>query len=77
MLGGKLKKTRDICKRTLDIEFQRDQSIGLGFTIGDGLTDRQRQTHTHTFFLKHLSDCGSDVESKTIKKSKSNFLTIA
>ena len=45
---GKTKKTaRDIYKRTLDIEFERDWSIGLGTTIGDGQTD------TH-FFLKHI-----------------------
>ena len=70
---GKTKKTaRDIYKRTLDIEFERDRSIGLGSTIGDGQTDRQTQTQTHTFL-----NCGSDVEPKIIEKSKSNFLTIA
>ena len=38
---GKTKKTvRDIYKRTLGIEIERDQSIGLGSTIGDGQTDR-------------------------------------
>ena len=50
-VGGKLKK--DL--RTLDIEFERDRSIGLGSTMGVGRrvatvrqTDRQdRQTHTH------------------------------
>ena len=43
---GKTKKTaRDIYKRTLDIEFERDRSIGSGSTIGDG------QTHTHTHFF--------------------------
>ena len=45
------KKTgRDIYKRTPDIEFERDRSIGLGSMIGDGQADRQtdRQTHTHT-----------------------------
>ena len=32
----KTKKTaRDIYKRTLDIEFEQDRSIGLGSTIGD------------------------------------------
>ena len=44
---------RDIYKRAPDIEFERDRSIGLGSTIGDGQTDRQtrqtdRQTDTHT-----------------------------
>ena len=34
---GKTKKTaRDIYKRTLDIEFERDRSIRLGSTIGYG-----------------------------------------
>ena len=48
-LGGKLKKkARDIYKRTIHIEFERDRLIGLGSTIGDG----QIHTHTHIFFLK-------------------------
>ena len=33
---GKQKTARDICKRTLDIEFERDWSVGLGATLGDG-----------------------------------------
>ena len=56
----KTKKTWDIYKRTLDIEFERDRSIGLDSTIGDGQTD------THFFFSKTFLDCGSDVESKII-----------
>ena len=40
------KRARDICERTLDIVFERDRSIGLSSTIGDGQTDR------HTFFCK-------------------------
>ena len=71
-VGGKLKTARDIYNRTLDIEFEWDQSIRLGSTIGNGQTD----THIH-IFLKHILDSGSDVESKIITKSKSNFLTIA
>ena len=47
-LGETKKKARDIYKRTLDIEFERDQSIGLLSIIGDGWTDR----YTHTFFSK-------------------------
>ena len=40
---GKTKKTaQDIYERTLDIDFERDWLIGLGFTFGDGWTD----THT-------------------------------
>ena len=84
---GKTKKTaRDIYIRTLYIEFERDGSIDLGSTFGDGQTDRQTdrqidgQTHTHTHTHTHTNtflDCGSDVEPKIIKKSKSYFLTIA
>ena len=45
----KLKKEAlDICEETLDIDFERDRSIGLGCTVGDGQTDRQTDTHTHT-----------------------------
>ena len=45
---GETKKTaRDIYKRTLNIDFERDRSIDLGSTIGDGQID----THTHTQFL--------------------------
>ena len=38
---------RDIYKRTQDIKFERDQSIGLGSMIGDGQADRHTHTHTH------------------------------
>ena len=63
----KTKKTvRDIYMRTLYIEFERDRSIGLGSTFGDGHTDRH--THTHTFFLKHIFYCGSDLQSKNHKQ---------
>ena len=39
--------------------------------IGDGQTD------TRTHFLSTFLECGSDVESKIIKKSKSKCFTIA
>ena len=74
---------RDIYKKTLYIEFEQDRSIGLGSTISNRQTDRQTDrhthTHTHTDILSktHFLDYGSDVERKIIKKSKSNFLTIA
>ena len=29
------RRARDICKGTLDIEFERDWSFGLGATLGD------------------------------------------
>ena len=29
------KRARDICKGTLDIEFERDWSVGLGATLGN------------------------------------------
>ena len=46
---GETKKTAgDIYKRTLNIEFELDWSIGLGSTIGDGQTDTQTHTRTHT-----------------------------
>ena len=32
----KKKNTGDICKGTLDIEFKRDWSVGLGATLDDG-----------------------------------------
>ena len=48
-------RARDICKRTLDITFERDRSIGLGSTFGEGQTERQdTHTHTHTFFFKQF-----------------------
>ena len=61
---GKTKKKRleILYMRTLYIEFERDGSVGLGSTFGDGhtdgrtdgRTDRQTDTHTQTFFLKHI-----------------------
>ena len=33
------KTPRNICKRTLDIGFQRDPSVGLGAMLGDGHTE--------------------------------------
>ena len=51
----KKEKARDICERTPDIDFERDRSIGLDSTFGDGQSDRQSLTHTHT-----------DVFSKTL-----------
>ena len=30
------KRARDICKGTLDMEYERDSSVGLGATLGDG-----------------------------------------
>ena len=30
------KRVRDICKGTLDIEYEWDWSVGLGTTLGDG-----------------------------------------
>ena len=47
---GKTKKktARDIYMRTLYIEFERDRSIGLGSTFGDGHTDKQTNRHGQT-----------------------------
>ena len=50
-LGGKLKKRLEIFTwGPYYIEFERDRSIGLGSTFGDGHTERQ--THTHRHFSK-------------------------
>ena len=74
---GKTKKTtRDIYKRTLDIKFERDRSIGLSSMIGDDQTDRHTHTHTH-IFLNHIFRLWEWCSTKNHKKSKSNFLTIA
>ena len=54
---GKTKKTAgDIYKRTLDIEFKRDWSIGLGSMIGDGQTDRHTHTNTHSHTYTHKNN---------------------
>ena len=47
------KAAQDIFVRTLDIELDRDWSVGLCAMLGYG--------HTRTFFLEHFSGCGSDV----------------
>ena len=55
---SKTKKwAKDICKGTLDIECERDWSVGLGSTFGDGHKDRQTQTHigpTYIFSKTHF-----------------------
>ena len=56
---GKIKKTAQVIyKRTQDIEFERDRSIGLGSIIGDGQTDthtqRERERERERDFLKHI-----------------------
>ena len=51
---GKLKKkAQDICNKTIDTEFERGRSIGLGSAFGDGHTDTQthKHTHIHTHFF--------------------------
>ena len=84
---GKTNKTaRDIYKRTLDIEFERDRSIGLGCTIGDVQTDRHTHTHTHThrkreretLFLKYIFRLWEYCRIKNHQENRSNiFFTIA
>ena len=39
------KQAWDICKGTLDIEYEQDWLVGLGATLGDGQID----THRHFF----------------------------
>ena len=71
---GKTKKTAgDTYKRTLDIEFERDRSIFLGSTFGDGHTDRQTNTHTQTFFLKHIFRLWEWCRTKNHKKIEVEF----
>ena len=54
MGSWKAKKTaRDIYMRTLDIEFELDQSISSGSTLGDSHTDRNTHTYTHTHRHTH------------------------
>ena len=60
-VGRKLKKKRNFSNRTLYIEFERDRSVCLGATFGDG------HTITQTFFEDNFLVCGSDIESKAIK----------
>ena len=50
-VNGKTKSARNIYKRTRDIEFELDMSIGLGSMFGDSHTDRQIVTD---IFLKHF-----------------------
>ena len=71
-IRGKTKTTvLDICARTLDIDFERDRALGLGSTFGDVQTDRYTDTHTHKYFFSKTRF--QTVETKTMKKSKSNF----
>ena len=46
--GKNKKKARDIYKRTRDIDFERDRSIGLGSMVGED------QTHTQIFSKTHV-----------------------
>ena len=40
ILAVSKKRNSDICTRTLDIEFERDWSVGLGGTLGDSHTEK-------------------------------------
>lgn len=59
-----------ICKRTLGIEFERDRSIGFGLRLSDNHTNSNRDFSKISF-----SVFGSDIKSKSVKNSKSNFWT--
>ena len=81
-VGGKLKKRLEIFTRgpyisNLNEIGQLVQALRSA-TVTQTDTDTDTHTHTHTHTYTHtFLDSGSDVESKIIKKSKSNFLTIA
>ena len=51
----KNERNRDICKGTLDIEFERDWSFGLGATLGE--------IHTDFFFFFSFSDFSGKAKS--------------
>ena len=51
-LDRKKKRARDICKGTLDIECERDWSVGLGATLGDGQKIKNYFSSFRDFFGK-------------------------
>ena len=73
----KLKKQLEILARDLDIEFVRDRLIGLGSTVGDGHTARQRDgptdRHTQTVFLKHFFRMLEWFKIEIQQKNRSRF----
>ena len=77
----KKKAAHDICERTLDIDFERDRSIGLASTFDDGQTDRHTHTHrpkhTHGHFLKHVFRLWEWYRIENHTKWKSNFVMTA
>ena len=74
---GKTKNiSRDISKRTLDIEFERDRSNGLASMFGDGHIDKH--THTHTLSLSlslSLSHTHTHTHTNTHSLTHSNSHT--
>ena len=52
----KKKWAGDICKGTLNIEFEQDWSVGLCATIGDA-TDRKLKTTFFSGIFPGLTDC--------------------
>ena len=62
---AKTKKTaRDIYKKTLDIEFERDRSIGLGSTIGEL---RHRQERVQSTHIKSHAFCSKIFRNKCLQ----------
>ena len=45
-------RARDICKETLDIEFERDWSVGLGATLGEGQKIKNYFSSFRDFFFR-------------------------
>ena len=50
------KRARDICKRTLDIECERDRSVGLGAMLGDGQKIKNYFSSFTDFFFSGKAD---------------------
>ena len=71
--GKTIKTARDICERTLDLDFERDRSIGLRFYVRQR-TDRH--IHTQIFFLKHFLRMWEWHGTENHQKIEVEFLTI-
>ena len=64
--GENYKASRDIFVRTLDIELDRDWSVGLCTMLGDG--------HTHTFFSETLFQNVEVIDNRNLLKQSKIIL---